>query len=1160
MSAGVARKIGRFCMRAVALTLGLAVVLTAAAAARLAAGPIRVDALIPIIEDRLNSDLSGWRVEIGGAGVSWEREAASIGVVMHDVALFEPGGARVAGAPEVGVRFDGSAALQGIAAPISARLSDADALLIRTVEGRFRFAVAAGTADDADARPAAPAPGAFNAPPALADDNSARFAAVAQIVEGLTGDRGAEPALGAFETLAIEGLRLRYLDEMSTQYWIAPNASLEIARQPGGLAASLTGDVYTNARAAPIRLALSGARIAGASRVSLSASVSGASGAAIATQSPASLGALRALSGQISGALDAEVDLETGDLLWLEAALRSDDAAFAPSDGAPEIRLDRFALESRFDGAADRFELKKLDLAVAGVSMLAKGGFDITRGADDSPIAAAGAISVTPIVIDNPDLYPAPKRIDHADAAFRFDAERQVLTIDAFSLGAGLVQISGEGSIDLGAEGAATRLSGALAPLPAAELTPNWPLIAAPGARAWVAEHIMGGQVLDAAFRAEFGGPDEALQLDFRFEDLESRYLGAMTPMTGGEGSARVTLDRFDLTLDEGRIALDPETPATALNAAGSSFAITDFKQKIPPAEVALKVSGPIASALRLIDQEPLSLLANFDLSPKAVKGQARIDAAITLPLAKGLALSEVGVSIGADLSKVAAIAPGLGAKVTAGKARLEASTKQLTLTAPSAAIDGQPAAIAWTETFAPKPDKPRRVFTLRTTLTRDQTPPASALREIVIGGEIDARLRADSIDGQPTRLFATLDMGKAALELPLLGWLKPSGAPGVIKARGTVLEGGGIALSQVTGEVDDLTFEGVLEVDADGAMRRLSLPVIRFGDRTDVSFDLTPVSDDPAAGWRAALSGRRLDLREAIDELARDADAETAPAPDAAARQPIAFEGAVDMVRLSDAALLQGVVAEGLIGSDRSIFVDVAGFALSADGDAAPVNGRYKDDRAVRRFAVQSDDAGGLLRALGYYDDGRAGRARIDGVINADGAVIGELVGEDFVVEDAPELAQILSIGTLFGVVEALRSGGVSFSRVNAPFEMKDGVLSINEAAASGPSFGITLSGDYTRATGALDFVGSVSPAFAINGLISRVPVLGDLLTGGDGEGILGVAYRIEGVDSEPDISVNPLSALAPGPFRKLFQLRDGDKDADQRPRRPSPLDDDSR
>ena len=56
------------------------------------------------------------------------------------------------------------------------------------------------------------------------------------------------------------------------------------------------------------------------------------------------------------------------------------------------------------------------------------------------------------------------------------------------------------------------------------------------------------------------------------------------------------------------------------------------------------------------------------------------------------------------------------------------------------------------------------------------------------------------------------------------------------------------------------------------------------------------------------------------------------------------------------------------------------------------------------------------------------------------------------------------------------------------------------------------------------------------LNSLPGKIPLIGKLFVGEKGGGLIGVAYSVKGLLPNPEISVNPLSALAPGAARNLF------------------------
>ena len=64
--------------------------------------------------------------------------------------------------------------------------------------------------------------------------------------------------------------------------------------------------------------------------------------------------------------------------------------------------------------------------------------------------------------------------------------------------------------------------------------------------------------------------------------------------------------------------------------------------------------------------------------------------------------------------------------------------------------------------------------------------------------------------------------------------------------------------------------------------------------------------------------------------------------------------------------------------------------------------------------------------------------------------------------------------------------------------------------------------------------------PAYTINSLLGKIPVVGTLFSGEKGGGIFAVSYKVSGPIEKPVMSVNPLSALAPGFLRNLL---DGSK-----------------
>ena len=85
--------------------------------------------------------------------------------------------------------------------------------------------------------------------------------------------------------------------------------------------------------------------------------------------------------------------------------------------------------------------------------------------------------------------------------------------------------------------------------------------------------------------------------------------------------------------------------------------------------------------------------------------------------------------------------------------------------------------------------------------------------------------------------------------------------------------------------------------------------------------------------------------------------------------------------------------------------------------------------------------------------------------------------------------------------------------------------------------AIGVTATGQMELSSRRLHLQGTVVPAYTLNSILANVPVLGLLLLGGEGQGLFAADYRLTGSATDPQVSVNALSAVTPGFLRRLFQ-----------------------
>jgi hypothetical protein len=142
----------------------------------------------------------------------------------------------------------------------------------------------------------------------------------------------------------------------------------------------------------------------------------------------------------------------------------------------------------------------------------------------------------------------------------------------------------------------------------------------------------------------------------------------------------------------------------------------------------------------------------------------------------------------------------------------------------------------------------------------------------------------------------------------------------------------------------------------------------------------------------------------------------------------------------------------------------------------------------------------------------------------------VGYVFIRSFSVRGEPALDRVVSGAP--GVAQ----GGVEFSEMHADFTRFTGKVAIRDGVVRGPVVGATIEGqiDYTKDD--VHLRGTFVPFYGLNNMFGQIPIVGLFLGGGSNEGLLGITYEAVGPPSAPRISVNPVSAIAPGLLRKFI------------------------
>jgi len=112
-------------------------------------------------------------------------------------------------------------------------------------------------------------------------------------------------------------------------------------------------------------------------------------------------------------------------------------------------------------------------------------------------------------------------------------------------------------------------------------------------------------------------------------------------------------------------------------------------------------------------------------------------------------------------------------------------------------------------------------------------------------------------------------------------------------------------------------------------------------------------------------------------------------------------------------------------------------------------------------------------------------------------------------------------------------------FQRGFARIVSQNGVVSIENGVVRGDQVGAVFQGTVRNQRGRMDMTGTFMPAYGLNRLFAELPLIGIILGNGTDRGLIGITFKLTGKLESPDLIVNPLSIIAPGVFRNIFEFQ---------------------
>lgn len=664
-------------------------------------------------------------------------------------------------------------------------------------------------------------------------------------------------------------------------------------------------------------------------------------------------------------------------------------------------------------------------------------------------------------------------------------------------------------------------LSGVFRSMSVERLKQLWPAPIQPAARSWVRDHLLAGTITDAEvdLAAAIGDPaggSGSATLAFRFHDVAFTPFGGSPVIRKAVGSGRLDGGRFTASLESGEVELGD---GRVLAVPAATFDVPNVLLDPPDGSATIDLAGPAGSMLALWQRLPLSKGIELGVTPADVSGDGKASVAVSMPLIGNLQQEQITYDASVDLSDLASKRPVAGRRLDDGAIRITLKEAIARITG-RADIDGVDAAIDMTQPLTGAAG----ASTVELRLGDEDRKKLGLDLSGLISGPIDIRLESAAAAGGTSRQLATVDLADAEVTIDPLGWRKARGVRG--SARFTLTTtASGTRIDDFRFSARDARVEGSLALDRDGQPVSANFPVFRLapGDRLSAQVSRR---DDGAIGIR--LSGARFDARNLIKAKIRRDDG-GGVGPGGKARAVVEVE--IGSVQGFGDVSLEGVNMDLELGGDR-----VDALSVTADsGAGAATSASLRPEGSIRRLAVEVGDMGALLRFLDTYGRAYGGRATINGTIDGNGGLSARLDGQRWQIVGEPALSRLAN-----AVPDDAEEAGevVDIRRLIVDFALANGQLTLADGIVRSRTAGLTLQGDVDFRREVLQLSGSYMPAGAFDNLLGRIPILGQTLFAGGRAGLVGVTFRMSGPILEPVLSINPLSVVAPGVLRKLFEL----------------------
>lgn len=630
-----------------------------------------------------------------------------------------------------------------------------------------------------------------------------------------------------------------------------------------------------------------------------------------------------------------------------------------------------------------------------------------------------------------------------------------------------------------------------------------WPKNSLHNTRTWIKESLSEGSFnANVSFdSSNISSGNSIADIDFR--DISLKYNSDFSPLTQLNGKLKFYKDKVDIDVSSGKM-MDSKLY--------NSNATIDLLGKDLPLNIKINSSGLAKDYTQFLGKNRMNLLKDRKFEEENLQGNVESKISITIPLKSQNITDDMVVNAKADIKGVSSSILG-SIRMENGDFGLLLNDKKLEIEG-NADVNNYICKISLLGIL----DETKGVQTQVNLKTSIDDPEKFSnhfnKRILITDGSAPVDITYINSDNKE-KILAKIDINEAKLTLPDIGLIKEKGDKTHLELDLVRNQNSHWKTETLVLTSPKIDAKSYMEVSPDfNKVLNMETNMNYHGN----SFKIKYLLEDEKRVIK--IHGSEIDLKDSnILDLANISKY----SPE---------ENSYLSVQADKVLMKNDIVFHDIVGNFecKSHHCSNSGFSMKINsGDSLSLNLDPDDNK---RWTFSTNNAAGFLKGIGIYNEIEGGtlEGEMHFVENSDKdsnrVLVGELSMKRFKAVKTPTIAKLFLLSPFSALKKSMEGSSlIPFEKMKASFLYTDDKLHLNRSYAIGKSMSVSIEGSIDNKKDNIDLHGRIIPKSKFNSFLASFK--GKKTPEEEKQGTLGNNFRINGNIGEPNVRINPLSAM---------------------------------